>query len=230
MGNIYHVYQLKPKVVYTGAFLRVRKDKEIIFSEKYPLINQVHQKTSVLGIFENTFIMNSHDGKVRKDEYVGKDTIIDFEKPGIYVSIHSGSKYGFGRDFNEFLSIMSLYLEDALFYVTQDATISRYEIINGELHYNSNNDFGRWNYFIEEYVADTYSSSKQLVAELYVEETYEMIRRYDRHIEDGEDPEDFFYEAEDYKDLLNKITNYKSHIETEEFKKLEDWLKTQMNE
>ncbi|SDJ57204.1 hypothetical protein [Chryseobacterium jejuense] len=228
MGNLHHVYQLKPKIIYGGAILQVRKDKEIIFSGKFTVINEVQDINNILYIFENTFIINSQDGKVIKFEWYENDRIIDFGKAGIYISIQGSTKYGFDRDFNDFLSDISPYLEDTLFYVTRDETISRYEIINGTLHYRSTHDFGRWNYFIEEYVVANYSSSKQLIADLHVEETNEMIVRHKERTEYEENPNEY-YDPEDYEDLLNKINNYKEYISVEKFTKLEDWLKIQIN-
>ncbi|WP_157845040.1 hypothetical protein [Chryseobacterium indologenes] len=57
-----------------------------------------------------------------------------------------------------------------------------------------------------------------------------MVARHNEMIENGDDPKELYYEIEDYEDLLSKISNYKSHISTEEFKKLESWLKAQINE
>lgn len=228
MGNLRHIYQLRPRIIYGGAILQIRKDKEIIFSEKFKIINEVHDINNILHIFENTFIINSQDGKVIKFEWYENDRIIDFGKAGLYISIQGSTKYGFGRDFNDFLSDISLYLEDALFYITQDETISRYEIINGELHFRSTEDFGRWNYFIEEYVVANYSSSKQLIADLHVEETHEMILRHKERIEYEENPNDY-YDPEDYEDLLNKINNYKEYIPIEKLTELENWLKIQID-
>ncbi|MGH1519847.1 hypothetical protein [Chryseobacterium sp. JK1] len=227
MGTLHEVYQLTPKVTRHGAILRVRTDRENLFSEKY----SPHQKTYNKGqeIFCNIFVTHTNNGKVRRYALYAAERVIDFKKPGTYLSIQGGTKYGFESDFDEILNEMSFYLEDALFYVTGELRISRYEIKNGTLDFSTTWDFDCWNYNFEEYLLANDLSSPQLIADLYTEETNELFLFHNELIEVG-DSSKYYYEAEDYEELLSKISNYKSHIETEKFKKLEDWLKTQINE
>jgi len=228
MGTLHEVYQLTPKVISCGAVLKVRTDRENIFSEKYAVDPSLYHKEQI--IFSNIKVTHSSDGKIKNYAMYAAERIIDFENPGIYVSIKDGTKYGFEKDFDEFLSEMSPYLEDAIFYVIWDFIINRYEIKNGTLELRITRDFARWKYNFEEYVLDSYASSPKLIADFYVEETHDMVARHNEMIENGDDPKELYYEIEDYEDLLSKISNYKNHISTQEFKKLEGWLKAQINE
>lgn len=227
MGITNDLYQLKPGIINSGTILRVRKNKEAAFLKKYTIVNQGNN-TNAQGIFSNTFIINSEDGKIERISLFATDRIIDFNEPGIYISLQSGSKSGFGSDFNDFFSTMATYLEDALFYILWDDIISRYEIINGTLNFRSTRDFTRWNCLFEEYVVDNYADSKQLLADFYVEKANEMILRHDEIISEGEDPKERHYDVEDYQELLQQLLNYKSHIAPEKLKQLNDWLEAQI--
>jgi hypothetical protein len=226
MGTLHKVYQLKPKVIISGAILRIKKDQENLFSEKYNVDKNLYNKRQ--GIFSNTGVTNSTDGKIERYAIYANEKIIDFEKSGLYISIQDGSKYGFEKDFNEFLSEMSPYLEDALFYVFWDTIIYRYEIINGKLYFESTENFANWNYSFEEYILANYFSSQQIIADFYIEETDEMILRYTERIKYDDDPKEF-YEVEEYEDMLTKINHYKEYISIERFTELEYWLKTQID-
>jgi len=226
MGTLHEVYQLKPKVIIFGVILRVKKDQENLFSEKYNIDKNLHNERQ--GIFSNTGVTNSTDGKIARYAMHANEKTIDFEEPGLYVSIQAGSKYGFEKDFNEFLNEMSPYLEDALFYVFWDIIIYRYEIINGKLYFESTENFANWNYSFEEYLLANYSSFQQIITDFYVEETDEMILRHNTRIKYDDDPKEF-YEIEEYEELLVKINYYKEHISIKRFTELEDWLKTQIN-
>lgn len=227
MGITNDLYQLKPRIINSGTILRVRKTKEAAFLKKYTIVNQGND-THVQGIFSNTFIINSEDGKIERFSLFATDRIIDFKEPGIYISLQSGSKYGFGSDFNEFFTTMATYLEDALFYVLWDDIISRYEIIKGVLNFRSTRDFTRWNCLFEEYIVDNYADSKQLLADFYVEKANEMILRHNEIIQEGDDPKERHYEVEDYQELVQQLLNYKSYITPEKFKQLTDWLNAQI--
>jgi len=228
MGTLHSVYQLKSRVLNSGAILRVRKDKESLFSEKYTQINQTSNR-GTFGIFSNTFITNAPDGKVRRYSVYATERVIDCKEPGIYVCIQCGSKSGFDNDFNTFLKDMALYLEDSLFYVIWDHIISRYEITNGELYFKSTTDFDRWNYDFGEYLIQNYTDSKQLIADYYVEQVNEIIIWHEEMIGLGEDPKALYYDLEDYETLLHQISNCKNDIATEKFKAIEDWLTTQID-
>lgn len=226
MGTLNEVYQLKPKVINSGAILPVRKDKEHLFQEKY--IGSRTGYSDGYGIFSNTFVTKSDDGKIRRYAIYANERIIDFGKPGLYVAIQDGSKHGFGRDFNEFLNNIAPYLEDALFYIIWDAEISRYEITDGKLYFRSSDDFNRWNFSFEEYLIAEYSDNRQIIADFHVDITHEMIARHNERIKFSEDPKEF-YDPEEYEDLLHKINSYKNDISANEFKKLETWLKDQID-
>jgi hypothetical protein len=226
MGTLHEVYQVKPKVINSGAILPVRKDKEHLFHEKY--IGSRTDCSDGYGIFSNTFVTKSDNGKIMRCAIYANERIIDFGTPGLFVAIQDGSKYGFGSDFNEFLSNLSPYLEDALFYIIWDNLISRYEITEGKLYFRTSNDFDLWNYIFEEYLIAEYTDNPQIIADFHVDITHEMIARHNERIKFGEDPREF-YDPEEYEDLLHKINNYKKEISTEEFKKLEGWLKHQID-
>ncbi len=225
MGTLHEVYQLKPRVINPGAILKVCKDKENLFLEKHPINKNIYNKSQ--GFSSDTFITNSNDGKVERVAMYATERIIDFEEPGIYISIQDGSKYGF-VNFENFLTDLTPYLDDALFYVIWDFIISRYEIKNRKLYFKSTEDFALWDYNFEKYVLANYASSKQLIAEFYIEKTNEMILRHVEMIKNGENPKEWYHEMEDYEDLLNKLYHYKERIPTVKFQELEDWLKVQM--
>ncbi|UKB83357.1 hypothetical protein LF887_20450 [Chryseobacterium sp. MEBOG06] len=227
MGTLHEVYQLQPKVLTCGAILRVRKDQETLFLEKYAINRDLYNEGQ--GIFSNTFVTHSDNGKVRRYALYAKEKIIDFEEPGVYISIQDGSKNGFGRDFDELIHEMSPYLEDTLFYVIWDFIINRYEIKNGKLHFKSTENFSSWNYNFEDYLLANYTSSTQLIADFYVEKANELILLHNRLKEYGNNPNEL-YEIEEYEELLANINNHKKYISIGRFTELENWLKVQINE
>ncbi len=226
MGTLHEVYQVKPRVINAGAILRVRKDKEQLFSEKY--IDGQPDNTEGHGIFSNTFVTKSNDGEIWRYAMYATERIIDFGEPGIYVCIQDGSKHGFGSDFDEFLHNMSPLIEDALFYVIWDSIISRYEITNGKLYFKSSLDFSLWNYNFEEYLIANYTDDRQIIADSHADTVNEMILSHNEKIEHGENPNDV-YDPEDYEELLSKINDSKRNIPALEFQKLEDWLREQID-
>lgn len=226
MGTLHEVYQLKPKVIISAVILHVRKCQENLFSEKYNFNKNLYNKRQ--GIFSNTGVTSSTDGKIERYAMHANEKTIDFEESGLYVSIQGGSKYGFENDFNEFLNTMSAYLEDALFYVFWDTIMYRYEIKSGKLYFESTENFPNWNYSFEKYILANYSSSQQIIADFYVEETDGMILHHIERIKYNDDPKEF-YEVEEYEELLTKINHYKEYISIEKFKELKYWLKTQID-
>lgn len=225
MGTLHQVYQLKPKVLTYGAILRVLKDQENLFLEKYMINKNLYHKGQ--DIFPNIFITNSNNRKVRRYALYATERIIDFEESGIYVSIQDGSKSGF-YDFEKYVNEMSPYLENALFYVIWDSIITRYEIKDRKLYCETTQNFDRWNYKFCEYITANYTSQKQLITDFYVEEINELILFHNELIGYGDNPNDY-YDPEDYEDLLNKINNYKEYISLEKFTELENWLKIQID-
>lgn len=222
MGTLHKVYQLKPKVIVDGAILLVKKDKEKSFLEKFP--SSKPKEEDEWSIFSNTFVKRSNDGKVQRYAIYGSDRVIDFKESGIYLSIQSGSKYGFGNDFIEGIKNISPYLENTLFYVIYDHLISRFEIENGVLTLNSAKNFDEWNYRFEEYLACNYIQSPQTLADFYVDQIIESMMHQDEMIKKGNDPGSYF-EIEEYEELLGKIWTYEKYIPLEIMKKLEPWLK-----
>lgn len=142
--------------------------------------------------------------------------------------ILDSSKHGFDNDFNAFLNDIAPYLEDNLFYVTWDNRINRYEITAGTLSFKRTTDFDRWKYDFGEYLIQNYTTSKQIIANFYADQTYEMILRHKEMIDEGENPKEL-YDMEDYEELLHKISNYKNDMVASEFKALEDWLTAQID-
>lgn len=226
MGTLHSVYQLKPTVINYGAVLRVRKDKEMLFSEKYGVA-----KTFTIGnelkIFENTFVTNAPDGKVSILRLYINDKITDFKEPGIYVHLQSGSKHGFESDFNAFLNTMASYLEDAIFYVIPEDIIYRYAITDGILSLKGPVNFDRWEYDFGAYLEENYADSKQLLAGFYIEQVEDLKLYHIQMIKSGDKPNEFF-DRDEYETLLDSLSNYSSIIVPEEFKALEDWLKIQI--
>ncbi len=226
MGTLHSVYQLKPKVINCGAILRVRKDKEMLFSEKYS-IDQTNTIGNELNVFENTFVTNTPDGKVRKFGFYIDDKITDFKESGIYVYLQSGSKHGFDSDFVAFLNIMATFLEDTLFYVIPEDIIYRYEITDGTLYCKGPSNFDRWHYDFGAYLEENYADSRQLLADFYTEQIQDLKLYHIQMIKSGDEPHEF-YDRDEYEALLDSLSNYKNHITTEKLKALEDWLNAQI--
>lgn len=226
MGTLHEVYQLKPKVINCGAILRVRREKETAFLEKYT-DPQIDYTNDGHGIFSNTFVINAPDGKVRRYALYATERIIDFKEPGIYISIQDSSKNGFGSDFDVLINEMAAYLEDSLFYVIWDFIIDRYEITNGTLYHKNTRDFSVWNYNFGKYLKANYTDAEPIIGDYYADQTYEMLVRHNEMIEDGENPKDL-YDVDEYEELLDSLSNYKNTITIEEFNVLKDWLKVQI--
>lgn len=226
MGTLHSVYQLKPTVINYGAVLRVRKDKEMLFSKKYG-VDQTNTIGNELKIFENTFVTNASDGKVLKFGLYIEDTITDFKEPGIYIHLQNGRKYGYDTDFDTFLKTIAPYLEDALCYVIWDNIINRYEITNGALSFKSTPDFDRWHYDFGTYLEENYADSKPLLADFYIEKIKDLKLYHIQMIKNDDDPKEF-YDRDEYEALLDSLSNYSSIIAPEEFNDLKDWLKIQI--
>lgn len=222
MGDLHGVKQLKPRIILGGAILKIKKEKEETFLEKYPVgVTSLGE----LGIFDHTFMTISDDGIVERYAMYYEDKVIDFKTPGIYVQVRGQSKHGPNRyDYVDFMSNLSPYLEDVLFYVHYCDDIDQYEIKDGVLYFK---DKGKFDEF-DDYLILDHASSPEIIADFYIEKINELLLFHNELIENGENP-NAYYDQEDYEDLLNKINNYKDYISIEKFKELEDWLKIQIN-
>lgn len=210
-----------------GAILKVSKDREDLFLEKYPASKDICNEAR--GFSSDTFITNSTDGKIERIAMYATERKIDFGESGIYISVQDGSKHGF-INFENFLEELAPYLHDTLFYVIWDHIISRYEIKDEKLFFETKKNFAEWDYDFEEYILANYASYKQLIAEFYIEKVTEMMLHHVEIINDGEDPKERFYEEEHYENLLLKLRDYKEYISQEKFRELEEWLKLQMTD
>lgn len=222
MGDLHGVTQLKPRIILGGAILKIKKEKEEKFLEKYPIgVTSLGE----LGIFDHTFMTISDDGIVERYAMYHDHKVIDFKTPGIYVQVRGQSKHGPNRyDYVDFMSNLSAYLEDVLFCVHYCDDIDQYEIKNGVLYFKDKGKF----YEFDDYLIVDYASSPEIIADFYIERINELILFNNDLIENGEHLNDY-YDQEDYEDLLNKIRKYNDYISIEKFKELEDWLKTQIN-
>lgn len=182
MGTLHEVYQLKPKVLHCGTILRVRKDKETAFLEKYT-DPQIDYTNNGHEIFTNTFVINAPDGKVRRYALYAAERVIDFKESGIYIAILDSSKKGFGSDFDALICTMAPYLEDALFYVIWDFIISRYEITNGKLYFKNTRNFSDWNYDFGAYVKANYTDSEPIIGDYFADQTYDMVLLHNEMLE-----------------------------------------------
>ncbi|KQT23806.1 hypothetical protein ASG22_07190 [Chryseobacterium sp. Leaf405] len=221
MGELHGVTQLKPRVILGGAILQVKKEKEKEFLEKYA-DERIH--TSEWGIFNNTFAVISDDGILERCAMYYEDKIINFKKPGIYIQIQGQSKSGpGGNDYIDFMSNLSIYLEDALFCVYYFDNIDEYEIKEGVLNYQYK---GKFHYF-EDYLLSDYASSPKIIADYYAEEIYEFQLRYEELIRMEDDPKER-YDSEDYEELLDKLNNYKDFLPVDKAEECVSWLKEQV--
>jgi hypothetical protein len=221
MGTLHEVHQLKPTVISEAAIVRVKKEKQSAFLKKYKTAKS--ENNLEWGLFSNTMAIISADGKVERYSMYSANRIIDLKVPGVYISIQSGSKYGFNSDFDEFIGELAPYLENALFFVIWDFVIRRYEIENGALTFQLRKDFEKWDYDFEKYLDSNYPDSPQVRADFYVDRITEMQLFIDELIKDDDDP-GIMQEVEDYEDLLQKLDAHKNHIPNKQVKAINDWL------
>lgn len=219
MGDLHGVTQLKPRIILGGAILKIKKEKEEAFLEKYPVgVTSLGE----MGIFDHTFMTISNDGIVERYAMYYDQKVIDFKTPGIYVQVRGQSKHGPNRyNYVDFMSNLSAYLEDALFCVDYCDNIDKYEIKDGVLYFKDKGEFDEF----DDYLILDYASSPEIIADFYIERINELIL-FSNDLIENENLNDY-YDQEDYEDLLNKIRNYKDYIE--KFKELEDWLKIQID-
>jgi hypothetical protein len=225
MGTLHEIYQLKPRVITQSAILIIKKDMETSFLEKFP--PNKSEEVNEWGIFSNTFVKKSNDGKVERHAMYACDRIIDFKAPGIYLTIQSGSKYGFNDGFIQGVKSIAPYLENTLFYVIWDRLISRFEIKNGVFSLQEAKNFNDWDYSFDKYLISNYIKFPQFIADFFVDQIVEMKLHYDDMIKEGDDP-GILYETEEYEELLNKIRTYKKNISIEKMKNIESWLKEKL--
>lgn len=221
MGDLHGVTQLKPRIILGGAILKIKKEQEEAFLEKYPIgVTSLGE----MGIFDHTFMTISDNGIVERYAMYYDHKVIDFKNPGIYIQVRGQSKHGPNRyDYIGFMSNLSTYLEDALFYVHYCDDIDQYEIKDGVLYFKDKGKF----YEFDDYLIVDYDSSPEIIADFYTEKTNELIL-FNNELMENENINDY-YDQEDFEDLLNKIRNHKEYISIEKFKELEDWLKIQID-
>lgn len=220
MGTLNEVYQLKPIALSASAILKVKKNCEDSFLKHFDLKNTV---TKEKGLFSDTFVSISDNGKVERIAIYSPERTIDFKEPGIYLSIQSDGKWGFNDEFVEGVESAAPFLEDTLFFVIYDERITRFEVLNGQLRIEVTNNFDQWEHQFDNYLRSNYSDSPQLIADYCVDEVIEL-RLFLEDLEANDNDPGIYYELEDYEELLSKISRYREYIPTEEFKELEDWL------
>lgn len=220
MGNLHEVYQLKPIALSASAILKIKKSFEDSFLKSFNLKNTDIMET---GIFSDTFLYISNDGKVERLAIYSTDRIIDFKEPGIYLSIQSNCKWGLSDPFIKGIESVAPFIEDTLFFVIYDERISRFEILNGKLNIEETNDFDKWDYRFDKYIVSNFSDSPQMIADYYIDQVIELKLSLENLIANDDDP-GIYYEVEEYEDLLNKIVRYSEYISTDEFNSIKDWL------
>lgn len=220
MGTLNEVYQLKPIVLSASAILKIKKDCEDSFLKNFNLKNK---NTIENGIFSDTFLYLSDDGKIKRLAIYSPNRIIDFEEPGIYLSIQSDGKWGFNDAFVRGIESTAPFLEDSLFFVIYDERISRFEVLDGVLYLEVTNDFDKWDYAFDKYVLSNYKDSPQVIADYYTDQVTELKLFLEDMVANDSDP-GTYYELEEYEDLLSKIVGYSEYIPTEELKTMTDWL------
>ena len=221
MGTLNEVYQLKPLALSASAILKIKTNCEDSFLDFF---NLRHVLTKEKGIFSDTFLCISDDGKVKRLAIYSPDRIIDFKEPGIYLSIQSDGKWGFNDAFVKGIESAAPFLEDALFFVIYDQRISRFEILNGKLHIEATNDFDKWDYTFDKYILSNYKDSPQMIADYYIDQVVELKLHLEDLVANDDDP-GIYYELEEYEDLLGKIVRFSEYITPEELKNIKDWLK-----
>lgn len=219
MGTLHEIYQIKPKVISTAAVLPVKNELEVSFLKTYLKQNE-HW-----GIFSNTFVFESKDGKVPRIALYCAERYVQFPNPGFYILIQSGSKYGFETAFEENLKKIAAFLEDSLFYVIWDFLLAKYEIVNGVLFIHHEKNFNESNDF-ETYLHDHYPD--EILAKYYLDCVIEMQLFYNEMLENENEPGNV-YEVEDYEKKLQKLVQYKEWIDVQEYKEMYQWLETRIS-
>lgn len=220
MGTLNEVYQLKPIALSASAILKVKKSFENSFLKNFNLKNTDIKER---GIFSDTFLYISNDGKVERLAIYSTDRIIDFKEPGIYLSIQSNCKWGLNDPFIKGIESAAPFIEDSLFFVIYDERIRRFEILNGKLNIEETNDFDKWDYRFDKYIVSNFGDSPQIIAHYYIDTVIELKLALEDRIANDSDP-GAYYEVEDYEDLLSKIVTYSEYISTDEFNSIKDWL------
>ena len=220
MGTLNEVYQLKPITLSASAVLKVKKNCEESFLKQFDL-KEIGPE--VKGLFSDTFVCRSDDGKVERIAIYSPERLLDLQDPGIYLSIQSDGKWGFSDAFIEGIERTAPYLEDSLFFVIYDTRISCFNITNGELSIEETTDFDQWDYAFDKYVLDHYKDSPQLIANYYTDVVIELKLFLEDLVANDNDPGTYF-ELEEYEELLDKIVRYREYISTEKFKVIKDWL------
>lgn len=190
MGTLHEVYQIKPRVLNGGALLKVQlseRSNQIEIEEQFikdyfeelPLSNLVFQRANphlkVFGIYQ-------------------EDRMIENPDSGDYFLVQSGSKYGFGQDFEDFLSKYAKDLQDAFFYVGYGDWIYSYEI-KGDKFLMNQTALGTRTFI--EYILDSCQNQKELLSDLYFEELL-TVYDYCKELKTEGYTLDWYYDNEDY--------------------------------
>ena len=220
MGTLHEVYQLKPKALSCSAILKIRKNCEDAFLKSFKLSNTVKEK----GIFSDTFMYISDDGKVERLAIYSPERKIDFKEPGIYLSIQSDGKRGFNSEFEGGIHSAAPFLEDSLFFVIYDTQITQYEIISGELKAEVSNNLDKWDYSFDKYILSNYLDSPQIIADYYIDKAAELKIYLEDMIANNSNPGDY-YEVEEYEELLDTIIRFGEYVSEKELGNIKEWFK-----
>lgn len=175
------------------------------------------------GIFSDTFLYVSDDGKVDRLAIYSPDRVLDLQVPGVYLSIQSDGKWGFNDPFIQGIETAAPFLEDALFFVIYDVQVSRFEILNGKLHVEVTQDFDQWDCVFDKYVVAHCRDWPQVVADYYMDKVVELRLFMDDLIANDCDP-CAYYELEEYEDLLQQVDSYSEYIPVEALQHVKEWL------
>ncbi|RZJ69027.1 MAG: hypothetical protein EOO45_14025 [Flavobacterium sp.] len=221
MGTLHDVYQLKPNALSSSAILKIRKNCEDAFLKCINLGERVAKET---GIFSDTFLYISDDGKVERLAVYLPERIIDFKEPGIYLSIQSNVKWGFNDGFVKGIESAAPFMEDSLFFIIYDTKIDIFEIVNGKLHIEVRDDLDKWDYSFENYMLANYADSPQIFADYYMDKVTELSLSLEDMSANDADPGTYF-ELEEYEELLDKIVGFSEYIPDNELKVIKEWFK-----
>lgn len=224
MGTLNEVYQLKPFVLSASAVLKVKKESEDAFQQAFDL---KEIGSEVTGLFSDTFVSKSDNGTVERMAIYAAERFLQVEEAGIYLSIQSDGKWGFGDAFINGFERAAPFLEDALFFVIYDIRISRFTIENGKLSVEETANFDQWEYKFDQYVRSNYSDFPALIADYFMDEVVELKIHLEELAAEGGDPRNF-YEWEEYAELHDKLMMYRDYISPDTFEPTTKWLSEQI--
>lgn len=212
MGTLNLVQQLKPHVSSHGAILKVKDECAEVFANNKEL--NIAGSNTISSVF-------SADGTVGKSGMYQADTSVDFGKSGWYILISSGSKW-FDDRFENWIKMVAPYLEDALFFLTNDSHefVNRYEIKNGVLKHELTEENILKQYHFDRYVLEKFQSEPQLIADYFTDEVAEIKALME------EDADMYqYWDEEEFGEYLEKLEPWIQYCSTEKGKEMMDWLK-----